>query len=72
MKVVINILKFIIMLILVVCILFLGIKNIAFSTILNKDYVLNKFDETNLTVEVYNNIGFNGKYTLTEIDQIEI
>ena len=31
-----------------------------------------KFDETNLTVEVYNNIGFNGKYTLTEIDQIEI
>lgn len=57
MKVVINILKFIIMLILVVCILFLGIKNIAFSTILNKDYVLNKFDETNF---------YSGTYELVE------
>ena len=31
-----------------------------------------KFDETNLTVEVYNNLGFNGQYSLTEIDKIEV
>lgn len=53
MKIVINILKFIIMLILVVCILFFGIKNIAFSTILSKDYVLNKLDETNFYSGTY-------------------
>lgn len=53
MKIVINILKFIIMLILVVCILFLGIKNIAFSTILNKNYVLNKLEETNFYSGTY-------------------
>ena len=47
MKIVINILKFIVMLVLVLCVLFLGLKNIAFSTILNKDYVLNKLEETN-------------------------
>ena len=47
MKIVINILKFIVMLVLVLCVLFFGLKNIAFSTILNKDYVLNKLEETN-------------------------
>ena len=57
MKIVINILKFIIMLILAVCILFFGIKNIALSTILNKDYVLNKLDETNF---------YSGTYELVE------
>lgn len=31
-----------------------------------------KFDETNLTVEVYNNLGYDGKYSLTDIDKIEI
>ena len=31
-----------------------------------------KFDETNLTVEVYNNLGFNGQYSLTEIDKLEV
>lgn len=31
-----------------------------------------KFDETNLSVEVYNNIGFNNVYSLTEIDKIEL
>jgi hypothetical protein len=30
-----------------------------------------KFDEENLTVEVYNTNGYNGKYSLTEIEQIE-
>ena len=47
MKIVINILKFIVMLVLVLCVLFFGLKNIAFSTILNKDYVLNKLEKTN-------------------------
>ena len=31
-----------------------------------------KFDETNLTVEIYNNLGFNGQYSLTEIDKLEV
>lgn len=57
MKIVINILKFIIMLILVVCILFFGIKNIVLSTIMDKDYVLNKLEETNF---------YSGTYELVE------
>ena len=57
MKIVINILKFIIMLILVVCILFFGIKNIILSTIMDKDYVLNKLEETNF---------YSGTYELVE------
>lgn len=36
----------------------------------NEDYVV-KFNEQDLTVEVYNTLGFNGKYSLTDIDQIE-
>lgn len=35
------------------------------------EYYLIKFDETNVTVEVYNTIGFEGKYSLTDIDAIE-
>lgn len=57
MKILINILKFIIMLILVVCILFFGIKNIVLSTIIDKDYVLNKLEETNF---------YSGTYELVE------
>lgn len=30
-----------------------------------------KFDETNISVEVYNTLGYNGKYSLTDIDQIQ-
>lgn len=37
-----------------------------------EEYYLIKFDETNVTVEVYNTIGFNEKYSLTDIDAIEI
>ena len=29
------------------------------------------FNENDLTVEVYNTLGYNGKYSLTDIDQIE-
>ena len=31
-----------------------------------------KFDDTNATVEVYNTLGYAGKYSLTDIDNLEI
>lgn len=31
-----------------------------------------KFDETSVKVEIYNNIGFNNKYSLSDINQIEL
>lgn len=31
-----------------------------------------KFDDTNLTVEVYNTKGYNGHYSLTDIDNLEV
>ena len=53
MKVLINILKIIIITILTICILFLGIKNIFSSTILDQSYITNKLEETNLYHETY-------------------
>ena len=53
MKVILNVIKFILILILVVCLIFIGIKNIVSSTILNQDYILNKLEETNFYVETY-------------------
>ena len=53
MKVILNVIKFILILVLVVCLIFIGIKNIVSSTILNQDYVLNKLEETNFYVETY-------------------
>ncbi len=35
------------------------------------EYYLVKFDEANEQVEVYNSLGYNGVYSLTEIDSIE-
>ena len=35
------------------------------------EYYLIKFDETNNTAEIYNTLGINGKYSLTEIETIE-
>ena len=35
-----------------------------------EEYLI-KFDDVNATVEVYNTLGYNGKYSLTEIDSIE-
>lgn len=35
------------------------------------EYYLIKFDDVNATVEIYNTLGYNGKYSLTEIDKIE-
>jgi len=37
----------------------------------NGEYYVIEFNEKDLTVEVYNTLGFNGKYSLTDIDQIE-
>ena len=31
-----------------------------------------KFDEENVNVEIYNNLGFEDKYSLTEINEVEI
>ena len=53
MKVLINIIKIIIIAILTICILFLGIKNIFSSTILDQSYITNKLEETNLYHETY-------------------
>ena len=53
MKIIINILKFIIMVILTVCLLFVGIKNVVTSTMLNETYILQKLDETNFYSETY-------------------
>ena len=37
----------------------------------NGEYYVIEFNENDLTVEVYNTLGFNGKYSLKDIDQIE-
>ena len=36
------------------------------------EYYLIKFDDVNATVEVYNTLGYDGKYSLTDIDNLEI
>jgi hypothetical protein len=36
----------------------------------NSEYYLVKFDENNLTVEVYNTKGYEGKYSLADIDNL--
>ena len=53
MKIIINIFKFIAMALIVLCLTFLGIKNIAFSTILDKEYIIKKLEETNFYSETY-------------------
>ena len=35
-----------------------------------EEYLI-KFDDVNATVEIYNTLGYDGKYSLTEIDSIE-
>ena len=53
MKIITNILKFIVMTILVLSLTFVGIKNIAFSTIFNKQYVIEQLEATNFYSETY-------------------
>ena len=47
MKILLNIIKFIIAIILTICVIALIIVNVASSTILNKEFILAKLDETN-------------------------
>lgn len=53
MKVLINLLKFIFITILTICMIALGIITIAFSTVLDKNYVIQKLEETNFYAETY-------------------
>ena len=57
MKVLVNLLKFIFIMILTVAIIGLGLFAIAFSTVLNKDYVVQKLEETDF---------YSGTYKLVE------
>ncbi len=53
MKVLLNIIKFIIAIILTICVIALIIVNVASSTILNKEFILGKLDETNYYANIY-------------------
>lgn len=53
MKILLNIIKFIIAIILTICVITLIIVNIASSTILNKEFILGKLDETNYYANIY-------------------
>ncbi len=53
MKVIINIIKFIAIAILAICLIYIGIKSTVSSTIFNKEYVLEKLEETNFYEETY-------------------
>lgn len=59
MKVLKNIIKFIIMIILVVCFLFIGIFRIATSTLLDKNYVLKNLEDANFYAETYDLVKSN-------------
>ena len=45
-----------------------GLDNIELE---EGEYYLVQFDDVNATVEVYNTLGYDGKYSLTEIESIE-
>lgn len=53
MKVLLNIIKFIIITVLVICSIAMGILNIVSSTILEKEYIISKLEETNFYEETY-------------------
>lgn len=57
MKVIINLLKFMLIVILTVCMISLGIVSIMFSTVLNKNYVVQKLKDTDF---------YSGMYKLVE------
>lgn len=59
MKIIINIFKLIVILILTICIIFIGIKNVATSTILNKEYAMQKMEETDFYKETYESVKSN-------------
>lgn len=53
MKILLNIIKFIIAIILTICVIALIIVNVVSSTILNKEFILGKLDETNYYANIY-------------------
>ena len=53
MKILLNIIKFIIAIILTICVITLIIVNVASSTILNNEFILGKLDETNYYANIY-------------------
>ena len=46
-----------------------GLEDINLES--GENYLI-RFDDTNATVEVYNTVGYDGKYSLTEIDNLEV
>ena len=46
-----------------------GIEDIELE---DDEYYLIEFDDENATVEVYNTLGYDGKYSLTDIDKLEV
>lgn len=54
MKIFTNIIKFILIMVLTMCLIFIGIISIASSTILDKGYILQKLEETNFYEETHN------------------
>lgn len=59
MKIVANIARFILITILTVCIIAIGTIQIVSSTILDKNYIISKLEETNFYEEVYNLVESN-------------
>ena len=53
MKVLTNLLKFILIVVLAVCIIAIGIIQIVTQTVLNKNYIIQKMEETNFYSETY-------------------
>lgn len=53
MKVLTNLLKFVCIMILTVCIISISIITITFSTVLNKNYVITKLEQTDFYTEIY-------------------
>lgn len=53
MKFILNIIKFIIAIVLTICIMALIVVNVTSSTILSKEFILNKLEETNYYANIY-------------------
>lgn len=51
-----------------------SLKKWGINTIkpIENEYYLIKFDEKNATAEIYNTEGFQGRYSLTEVDKMEL
>ena len=59
MKVIVNIIKFIVITILTICVISIGIITTVSSIILNQDYITQKLEETNFYAEIYESVKSN-------------